>query len=90
MIVGFSSRGTGGGSGPVNYLTDEKRQGRDEKPPTVLRGSPKATEQLIDSLDFKHKYTSGVLSFAPNEQVTEEVEQAIMDRFEAARSQKMT
>lgn len=83
MIVGFSSRGTGGGSGPVNYLTDKKRQGRDEKPPTVLRGSPKATEQLINSLDFKHKYTSGVLSFAPNEQVTEEMEAAIMDRFEA-------
>lgn len=83
MIVGFSSRGTGGGSGPVNYLADEKRQGRNEKPPTVLRGSPKATEKLIDSLDFKHKYTSGVLSFAPNEQVTEEMEQAIMDRFEA-------
>lgn len=83
MIVGFSSRGTGGGSGPVDYLTDQKRQGRDEKPPTVLRGSPKATEQLIDSLDFKHKYTSGVLSFAPNEQVTKDVEQEIMDRFEA-------
>ncbi|HBR7710435.1 TPA: relaxase/mobilization nuclease domain-containing protein [Klebsiella pneumoniae] len=83
MIVGFSSRGTGGGSGPVNYLTDEKRQGRNEKPPTILRGSPKATEQLIDSLDFKHKYTSGVLSFAPNEQVTKEMEEAIMDRFEA-------
>lgn len=83
MIVGFSSRGTGGGSGPVDYLTDKNRQGRDENPPSVLRGSPKATEQLIDSLDFKHKYTSGVLSFAPNEQVTKEMEEAIMDRFEA-------
>ncbi|MEB6138371.1 nuclease, partial [Klebsiella pneumoniae] len=49
----------------------------------VLRGSPKATEQLIDSLDFKHKYTSGVLSFAPNEKVTKEMEQALIDRFEA-------
>lgn len=83
MIVGFSSRGTGGGSGPVEYLTDKNRQGRNENPPSVLRGSPKATEQLIDSLDFKHKYTSGVLSFAPNEKVTKEIEQAIMDRFEA-------
>ncbi|HBV3198690.1 TPA: relaxase/mobilization nuclease domain-containing protein [Klebsiella pneumoniae] len=83
MIVGFSSRGTGGGSGPVEYLTDKNRQGRDDNPPSVLRGSPKATEQLIDSLNFKHKYTSGVLSFAPNEQVTEDMEAAIMDRFEA-------
>lgn len=83
MIVGFSSRGTGGGSGPVEYLTDKNRQGRDENPPRVLRGSPKATEKLIDSLDFKHKYTSGVLSFAPNEQVTKEMEEAIINRFEA-------
>ncbi|MEB6138286.1 MbeD/MobD family mobilization/exclusion protein, partial [Klebsiella pneumoniae] len=45
-----------------------------------LRGSPKATEQLIDSLDFKHKYTSGVLSFAPNEKVTKEMEQAMYER----------
>ena len=61
MIVGFSSRGTGGGSGPVEYLTDENKQGRDEKPPVVVRGSPESTEKLIDSLDFKYKYTSGVL-----------------------------
>ena len=83
MIVGFSSRGTGGGSGPVEYLTDENRQGRDEKPPVVVRGSPESTEKLIDSLDFKYKYTSGVLSFSPEDDVSESVEKAIMDRFES-------
>ena len=83
MIVGFSRHGTGSGRGPTEYLTDEKRVGRENAPPQVLRGDKDNTRKLIDSLDFKHKYTSGVLSFAPNEQITPKMEQAIMDRFES-------
>lgn len=83
MIVGFSKHGTGGGKGPINYLTDPKLKDRDISPPEVLRGNPELTRQLIDSLDFKWKYTSGVLSFAPNEKITPEMERAIMDRFES-------
>ncbi|WP_444876161.1 relaxase/mobilization nuclease domain-containing protein [Xenorhabdus yunnanensis] len=83
MIVGFSRYGTGGGCGPVDYVTDEQRSGREHAPPVVLRGSPEATRDLIDSLDFKHKYTSGVLSFAPGEEITPEMEQDCMNRFEA-------
>nr|CAZ68190.1 MobA protein [Rahnella sp. WMR104] len=37
---------------------------------------------MIDALDFKHRYTSGVLSFSPEDNVTPVQEQAIMDRFE--------
>ncbi|MCK7226005.1 relaxase/mobilization nuclease domain-containing protein, partial [Enterobacter kobei] len=58
-----------------------KRQ-REHNPPEVLRGNPEYTTELIDSLDFKYKYTSGVLSFAPGETITPEMEEAIMDRFE--------
>ena len=83
MIVGFSGHGTGGGRGPTGYMTDEKREGREEHPPVVVRGDADNTRQLIDSLDFKHKYTSGVLSFAPNEEITPRMEQKIMDRFES-------
>jgi len=82
MIIGFSRHGTGTGSGPVDYMTDDRRQGREDAAPVVLRGSPSGTRDLIDSLDFKHKYTSGVLSFAPSETVTPAMEQAFMDRFE--------
>lgn len=82
MIVGFSRHGTGGGGGPVGYVTDKARPGRENSPPEVLRGSPEATCNLIDSLDFRHKYTSGVLSFAPEEKITPEMEQEFMDRFE--------
>ena len=82
MIAGFSSHGTGGGSGPVDYVTDEKRKDRENEPPEVVRGDPEQTRDLIDSLEFKHKYTSGVLSFAPDEKITPEMEEAIIDRFE--------
>ena len=83
MIVGFSSHGKGAGRGPVGYMVDPARAGRENAPPVVLRGNPDQTTTLIDSLDFKWKYTSGVLSFAPGEVITREMETAIMDRFEA-------
>lgn len=82
MIIGFSRHGTGGGRGPVDYLTSGTRPGRDVERPVVLRGDPENTAALIDALEFRHRYTSGVLSFAPEDGVTPEQEQAIMDRFE--------
>ena len=82
MIVGFSRHGTGRGAGPVDYMIDPKREGRERHPPQVVRGSPENTKHLIDSLEFKHKYTSGVLSFAPNEKITPKQENAIIERFE--------
>lgn len=71
MIVGFSKYGTGGGKGPVQYLTSERNPDGTVRtpPPVVLRGDPALVRQLIDSLPFKHKYTSAVLSFAPGERI---------------------
>ena len=83
MIVGFSKHGTGGGAGPIDYVTDHKREGREEFEPVTVRGDAEQTKQLIDSLDFKWKYTSGVLSFAPDEVITSEMESDIIDRFES-------
>lgn len=83
MIIGFSKHGTGAGKGPISYLTDPTKKGRETAPPVVLRGDAENTRRLIDSLTFKHKYTSGVLSFAPGETITPEMEQDIMDQFEA-------
>jgi hypothetical protein len=51
-------------------------------PPDVLGGDPVLVRRLIDSLPFKHRYTSGVLSFAPGEIITPAMEKAIMDSFE--------
>lgn len=89
MIVGFATRGQGRGAGPVGYcvkttvIQAKKATVTRNPPPTVLRGDPEATEQLIDSLSFKYKYKSGVLSFAPGETITPKQERDIMDRFEA-------
>ena len=83
MIVGFSKHGTGNGYGPTRYMTDQLRPGRECSPPQVVRGDEEKTRRLIDSLEFKNRYTSGVLSFAHDEVITPEMEQAIMDRFES-------
>lgn len=89
MIVGFATRGQGRGAGPVGYcvkttVTQAKKEAvTRDPPPTVLRGDPAATERLIDSLEFRYRYKSGVLSFAPGETITPEMEQSIMDRFES-------
>ncbi|ATW29667.1 hypothetical protein BJP41_04120 [Candidatus Williamhamiltonella defendens] len=82
MIAGFSRYGKGGGKAPIDYLTAEDRLGRENAKPVTLRGDAELTCQLIDSLEFEYKYTSGVLSFAPNEQITPQQEQAIINRFE--------
>jgi hypothetical protein len=84
MIVGFSKHSKGGGSGPVNYLTqDTNPDGSARTPlPQVVRGDAVLVRMLIDAVPFERTYTSGVLSFAPGEVVTPEMEQAIMDGFE--------
>ncbi len=80
MIVGFSKYGKGPASSAFDYLMNTKDE---ERPPKIVRGCPRLTGKLIDSLTLKHKYTSGVLSFAPGETISPEMEQAIMDEFEA-------
>ena len=82
MIVGFSKHGTGNGTGPTKYMTDPNRAGREDAPPEVVKGNADQTREVIDSLDFKHKYTSGVLSFEKGENITPEMEKDIINRFE--------
>ena len=84
MLLKFFARGRGKGSGPVNYIlnpNDSNGQLRDPSP-ELLRGNPKMAKQLIDDLNFKHKYNSGVLSFAPEDAPTEKEQQALIDSFE--------
>jgi hypothetical protein len=80
MIVGFSKYSSGGGSGPVNYLTQAENPDGTARTPTpeVVRGDPELVRRLIDSLSFERTYTSGVLSFAPGECITPEMEEYIM------------
>jgi len=84
MLTKFFARGTGRGKTPVDYVLDKTdSQGIERKPsPELLRGNPTEITRLIDNLDFQHKYTSGVLSFAPEDAPTDEQQKELMDDFE--------
>lgn len=79
MIFKIHKRGQGAGAGPVEYLLGKNR---DRERASVLRGNPDQTIELIDSLDFARKYTSGVLSFEEPD-ISEEQKQQIMDSLES-------
>lgn len=80
MIVKYHNRGVGCGAGPVQYLLGKDY---DRENAELLRGDPDATIDLIDSLEFKKTYTSGLLSFTETD-LSEEVKNKIMDDFEKA------
>ena len=84
MLLKFFNRGSGRGSGPVEYILKEKdANGLARDPlPELLKGNPQLTTTLIDSLTFKHKYTSGVLSFAPDDAPTPDQQAALIQSFE--------
>lgn len=84
MLVKFFNGGQGKGGGIVDYLTREKDgKGVKREPlPEVLKGDPEQIVQIIDSLDFKYKYQTGVISFAPEDAPTEKQQQALIDSFE--------
>ncbi len=84
MLLKFFDRGTGKGKAPVEYIlkeTDAKGIIR-EPQPELIKGDPQQTINLIDSLNFKHKYRSGVLSFAPEDAPNLEQQQALINSFE--------
>lgn len=61
MIVKFFNRGTGGGSGPVDYLLGKDRERELAK---LEQGDPDEIINLINSCEFTQKYKSGCLSFS--------------------------
>lgn len=75
--------GVGRGASVINYVLDAKDPKRQHSPPTALRGDPEQVKQLIDTTSRKWRYTSGVLSWAPEDKVTPKQEQQLMDSFES-------
>ncbi|MDR2055765.1 MAG: relaxase/mobilization nuclease domain-containing protein [Desulfovibrio sp.] len=74
--------GQGGGGKPTRYLVRLDYPGRAEKPPEILRGNPDMARALVDSIDRRWKFTAGVLSWHPDDKVTPEQEERVMDDFE--------
>ena len=75
----FGNRGAGSATASVNYLVgkDHDRAGA-----TVLKGNIEVTRQLAESLDFKNRYTVGVLSFEEKD-LPEQTKAEIMASFES-------
>lgn len=84
MIVKFFTNGTGGSKGVFDYLLKDKDQPDGKRlGAKILRGDIDNQALLIDSLDFKRKYTSGCLSFTETaDEVTTAQKNALMDGFE--------
>ena len=78
MIVKFHARGSGVGSGPIDYLLGKER---DRELATLDRGDPDAIMSMIDASPYAKKYTSGVLSFS-EEDLDRESKDKIMSDFE--------
>jgi len=82
MIMKVFPHGTGEGDKPTRYLVRPDYPGRDTRPPQVLRGDVAVTRTLIDSIHRKWKYTAGALSWHPDDKVSPEKEEEVMDAFE--------
>ena len=82
MYIKVFPHGQGGGHGPVNYLLRRDYPGRKEAPPQILRGDPALTRALIDAQTCKWKFSAGVCSWGPEDQVTPKQEKRLMDDFE--------
>lgn len=84
MLVKFFNRGTGKGSSVMSYLVQPvNANGQRREPlPVVLSGEPTLCAALIDSIERKHKYTSGVIAFHDEDKPTPEQQIEVMSEFE--------
>lgn len=79
MIVKFlPNKGGGSARATMNYLLGRKR---DREYAKILQGNPELTERLADNLDFKNRYTVGVLSFEETN-ISDAAKREIMASFE--------
>jgi hypothetical protein len=84
MLLKFFKGGQGKGERIINYLIKEKdAKGIEREPlPEIIKGDPDQILKIINSLKFKYKYKTGVISFSPEDRPTEEQQQAVMESFE--------
>ena len=94
MMIKFLARGTGSAAKAAEYLTRERfpdhdqEQGQDQDPEKnpeevkVLRGNPHQVAAVADTLQFEHKYTSGVIAWALEDNPSEAQINRVVDEFE--------
>ena len=65
MLVKFLARGTGSPTATADYLLGARdAAGQPREGIELLRGDPYQVAAMADTLDFKHKYTSGLIAWA--------------------------
>ena len=85
MHIKFLSHGKGSAGGAVSYLLGEKDHlGLARTEVQVLRGNPQMVATVADNLNFVHRYSSGVVSWSPEECPTEEEISGVLDDVERA------
>ncbi|MDE2739857.1 MAG: hypothetical protein OXH47_10065 [Paracoccaceae bacterium] len=83
MMISFFNHGTGSGQRASTYLLSLRDHKQQERPGIrVLRGDPARVGRVADSLDFKQRYTSGVLAWAPEGKPTDAQIGQVLDSFE--------
>ena len=83
MHVKFIARGTGSARAAVDYLLGERdAAGKLREGVEVRRGNSDIVAAVADSLAFAHKYTSGVIAWAPDDRPTDAQIEAVLDEFE--------
>ncbi|MCY4661881.1 MAG: hypothetical protein OXF93_19060 [Acidobacteria bacterium] len=83
MHIEFIACGTGSARAAVDYLLGEQdAAGKLRDGVEVRRGDPDQVAAVADSLEFRHKYTSGVIAWAPEDRPTDAQIEAVLDKFE--------
>ena len=83
MLVKFLAHGTGSAQAAADYLTRElDSQGEVRADVAVLRGDPDDVAAVADALEFDHKYTSGVIAWAPEDQPSDQDIDRVLDEVE--------
>ena len=86
MIVRVFNSGRSNGESPVNYLmSDNDHTGKPRAvKPEVLEGHPATTISVINSIERKHKYVSGVIAFRPEEKPSRDQLKEVIKSFKSA------
>ena len=83
MHLKFLARGTGSAAAAATYLLAEwDAAGTRRAAVEVLRGDPHKVAAVADSLPFKHRYTSGLVAWSPEDNPTPAEIERVVDEFE--------
>ena len=83
MHVKFLARGSGSAGAAAEYLLEEENAAGEEREEVeVLRGDPWQVAEVAGSLEFEHRYTSGVIAWAPEDDPSEDEIEQTLDEFE--------